>query len=59
VWRYKNCPRCRGDIYIDEDMDRAYLKCLQCGYEREFNKKLLVRKGSSLVVERETVATTG
>ncbi len=35
MWNYKSCPRCRGDIFIDEDVDRCYEKCLQCGYERE------------------------
>lgn len=44
MWRYKSCPRCRGDIFIDEDVDRTYMKCLQCGYERELARKRLTRK---------------
>jgi len=59
VWRYKGCPRCRGDIFIDEDWDRAYFKCLQCGYERELNKNLLLRKGSAILVENESVGLAG
>jgi hypothetical protein len=35
VWNFKKCPRCRGDIFIDEENNRRYEKCLQCGYERE------------------------
>ncbi len=35
MWNFKSCPRCRGDIFIDEDTDKCYEKCLQCGYERE------------------------
>jgi hypothetical protein len=35
MWSYKGCPRCQGDVFIDEDIDRCYEKCLQCGYERE------------------------
>jgi DNA-directed RNA polymerase subunit M/transcription elongation factor TFIIS len=35
MWKYKGCPRCQGDIFIDEDIDESYEKCLQCGYERE------------------------
>jgi hypothetical protein len=35
MWKYKGCPRCQGDIFIDEDIDECYEKCLQCGYERE------------------------
>ena len=33
TWKIKNCPRCGGDIYIDEELDGAYEQCLQCGYE--------------------------
>lgn len=28
------CPKCQGDIYIDNDSDGRYLGCLQCGYRR-------------------------
>jgi hypothetical protein len=35
VWSFKKCPRCRGDIFIDEENNRSYEKCLQCGYEHE------------------------
>jgi DNA-directed RNA polymerase subunit M/transcription elongation factor TFIIS len=38
MWNFKSCPRCRGDIFIDEDIDKTYYKCLQCGFERELNK---------------------
>jgi hypothetical protein len=31
----KNCPRCRGNIVIDEDVVGRFEKCLQCGYERD------------------------
>ena len=35
MWNFKSCPRCKGDLFIDEDQNRCYEKCLQCGYERE------------------------
>ncbi len=35
MWNMKKCPRCGGDVYIDEDVDHCFEKCLQCGYERE------------------------
>jgi len=38
MWIYKSCPRCRGDIFVDADITRTYIKCLQCGYEREIVK---------------------
>ena len=44
MWNFKRCPRCRGDIYIDEDTDRCYEKCLQCGYERELERVAVARK---------------
>ncbi len=28
---FKACPRCRGDMYLDQDRYGAYGKCLQCG----------------------------
>jgi hypothetical protein len=27
----KNCPRCRGDMYLEKDLDGIELVCLQCG----------------------------
>ena len=38
MWNFKKCPRCNGDIFIDEDIDNCYEKCLQCGYERELER---------------------
>jgi hypothetical protein len=31
----KGCPRCRGDLYLNQDMYGKYLNCLQCGYTRD------------------------
>lgn len=44
MWNFKKCPRCRGDIFIDEDVEGCYEKCLQCGYEREVGKVAALRK---------------
>jgi hypothetical protein len=44
MWDFKKCPRCRGDMFIDEDSARSYEKCLQCGYERELERVSVVRK---------------
>ncbi len=33
--QFKVCPRCRGDLYLKEDVFGKYLSCLQCGYVRE------------------------
>ncbi len=34
IWKLKSCPRCRGDIYIEKEMDSWYARCLQCGNMR-------------------------
>lgn len=49
LWRFKSCPRCLGDIFIDRDMDGWYEQCLQCSYRRELKsliKQLDVASGS-------------
>ena len=33
--KFKECPRCQGDLYITEDTFGKYLSCLQCGYLRD------------------------
>jgi hypothetical protein len=39
MWSYKSCPKCTGDTFIDQDVEGCYIKCLQCGYEREVDRK--------------------
>lgn len=34
-WRFKACPRCGGDSFIDKDMDGWYEQCLLCSHRRE------------------------
>lgn len=51
IW-FKACPKCRGDIYLAEDIYGKYLKCLQCGYAQDVDTS-----GKSLVpvnTENET-----
>jgi DNA-directed RNA polymerase subunit M/transcription elongation factor TFIIS len=31
-WKFRSCPRCSGDVYVEKDNDETYEKCLQCGY---------------------------
>ena len=35
MWKFKGCPRCGGDIYLDQDESSWYEHCLQCGYTCE------------------------
>ena len=32
------CPKCGGNIYLDNDQYGWYEKCLQCGYSTELKK---------------------
>ena len=38
------CPRCRGDIFIEADLGMWFEKCLQCGYERELESVVELKK---------------
>lgn len=33
--KLKGCPRCQGDLYLNQDMYGKYLNCLQCGYTKD------------------------
>ena len=35
MWRFKSCPRCKGDILIDRDCSGWHELCLQCGFQRD------------------------
>ena len=45
MWKFKSCPKCKGDLYAEEDMNGWDEKCLQCGYTRSYQISLDV-KGS-------------
>jgi len=30
LWQ-KSCPRCRGDLALDRDLDGPFIGCIQCG----------------------------
>ena len=34
-WKFKSCPRCGGDVFMDKDQDGWYEQCLQCAYRHE------------------------
>jgi len=38
LWKFKSCPRCKGDLFQDRD---GVFECLQCGYRD--NVKVLFR----------------
>lgn len=36
---FKACPRCRGDLFIEEDADSRDVVCLQCGYRMSYTQR--------------------
>ena len=48
MWKLKSCPRCRGDIAIERELDGWYEQCLQCGYLRDLARitKVYQRSGN-------------
>ena len=45
VIKFKVCPRCRGDLYLGEDVFGKYLSCLQCGYLKDVEEPKPESKG--------------
>ena len=35
--KFKACPKCKGDLYLNQDMYGKYLNCLQCGYLKDIS----------------------
>ncbi len=35
TWKFKGCPKCGGDVFLDRDMEDWYEQCLQCSYRHE------------------------
>ena len=29
--KYKGCPRCQGNLFLERDSEGVYATCLQCG----------------------------
>ena len=51
--KFKGCPKCHGDLYLNEDMYGKYLNCLQCGYVKD-----VVDEPETEVREPVTAGTT-
>jgi len=35
TWKFKSCPRCAGDMFIEKDMDGWLEQCMLCSYRNE------------------------
>ena len=53
MWRFKGCPKCHGDIFIEKDLEGWYEKCLQCGYMHDLVTIATARRDDSARVKRK------
>ncbi len=44
----KRCPRCGGNIYLEEDSYGGYEHCLQCGYDCDL-KNIIESPGQAVL----------
>jgi DNA-directed RNA polymerase subunit M/transcription elongation factor TFIIS len=44
MWKFKSCPRCKGDLYVDRDSYGWYQGCMQCGYLKDLSNLALSSK---------------
>ena len=42
VWKFKSCPRCNGDLFVQHEIDGWYEECLSCGYQRDVSNLVMV-----------------
>jgi len=55
-WKFKSCPRCGGDLFIDREVDGLYEQCLQCGYLHPLPSEVAVRNSHEPKEESVIVA---
>jgi DNA-directed RNA polymerase subunit M/transcription elongation factor TFIIS len=62
-WYSRRCPRCGGDLYLDEDETGRFYVCFQCAreYAIEYIERLAAEKAREAAAERaeKEVAVAG
>jgi len=53
MFRFKSCPRCKGDVLVDLDYYGWYEECLQCGYQRDLKGMAKVQQWQTQEVKRK------
>lgn len=43
----KSCPRCRGDLFVEDDLFTIDVVCLQCGQRRSVERRAVDRLARS------------
>ena len=41
-WKFRSCPRCDGDMFIDRDQYGWYEHCIQCGHIGDLVKRAVL-----------------
>ena len=51
--KFKSCPKCSGDLYLNRDCYGSYLNCFQCGYIKDLDSpdKPAVKQPEPVAVE--------
>ena len=44
MWKFRSCPKCNGDVYVDYDINGWYEECLQCGYMHDLRAIVEVKE---------------
>jgi len=57
-WKFKSCPRCDGDMFIDRDLYGWYEQCIQCGYARDLRSTVKLGQQACSEKEKERRVTT-
>ncbi len=51
------CPKCHGNLYLDNDYNGWYEQCLQCGYQKDlavvYQKNIKTDNGLKESIDRK------
>ena len=59
MWRFKGCPKCGGDLFVDYDVNGWYEQCLQCGYLHDLKTILQVKEEKPAKAEKKEFVLAG
>ncbi len=51
--QFKACPRCTGDLFLEQDEYDWNWTCLQCGYRQILKEKPIIEKDETLTKTAE------
>jgi len=55
--KFKGCPKCHGDLYLNRDLYGRYVTCLQCGYMKDLVEgQQMAMRGPVVEVEERQAA---